>query len=452
MESAIEENGRTTIEAWFHYYISPDFLDGVRSVAAEFEKRHPEYRVNITGHHFGRMPEAVAEAAARGEPPALAEYLYLSSREALDTRGRDGRPLFRPVQRALGRREEVLGERAVLMDVLPSARDYFSYGSEVVAMPWMVSTPLMFVNRSLLERSGSERVPATWRELAEACAAVRNAPGGPEHGVTWANYGWFFQHAVAQQGGVLADRGNGREGRPTRVVLDSPEMLSYVRWWRGMHRDGHYLYTGTKADSTSTPQAFAEAHAAFAEQRVAFVMGSSVEADQVLGAGRAHGFDVTAHPLPHNDEVPHAGNLIGGDALWLADGLPERVEAGALAFLQFLNSPEVAAQRHRSTGFSPVTRGAVDLLTREGWFDRNPHLRVAVDLLDVHAPTHAARGALLQGFSGVHDVITDAMHDVLVAGADPGERFGLATTRAQALLDEAAPTAPTTRTAGRTDR
>jgi len=452
MGRASEDKDRTTIEAWFHYYISPDFLDGIRSLATEFEKSHPEYKVNITGHHFERMPDEVAAAAARGEQPALAEYLYLSTREALDTRGRDGRPLFRSVEGALRGGREAGGDPAVLDDVVPSARDYFSYGSEVVAMPWMVSTPIMFANRTLLERAGVEQVPRTWRELAEACAAVTASPGGPEHGVTWANYGWFFQHAGAQQGGLLADRGNGREGRPTRVLLDCPEALAYARWWRGMHKDGHYLYTGTRADSTSTPKAFEETHAAFAQQRVAFVLGSSVEAGRVVGAGREHGFDVTAHPVPHNDEVPHHGDLIGGDALWLTDGLPERVEAGALAFLRFLDSPEVAARRHRSTGFSPVTKGAIDLLTREGWFDRNPHLRVAVDLLNVPAAGNAARGALVQDFSGVHDLLTDAMHDVLVKDTDPGERLGRAAAGARALLDARRPFTPSTATDGRTDR
>ncbi|MBQ1080604.1 extracellular solute-binding protein [Nocardiopsis sp. B62] len=447
-----ESNGNTepiTIDAWFHYYISPEFLDGIRSVAAEFERIHPEYRIRITGHHFEDMPGAVASAASRGKHPAIAEYLYLSTREALDTRDRNGRPLFRSVEGALRGREEIRGQPVVLGDVLPSARDYFSYRGEVMAMPWMVSTPLMLVNRSLLDRAGVERVPRTWRELAEACAAVRASPGGPDHGVTWANYGWFFQHAVAIQGGLLADRDNGRQGRPEKVLLDSPEALAYARWWQSMHREGHYLYTGTKADSRSTPQAFSEAHAAFAEERVAFVWGSSVEAAQVVEAGRAQGFEVSTHPIPHNDAVPPHGHLIGGDALWLSDGLPDEVERGALAFLQFLDSPEVAARRHQSTGFSPVTRSAVSHLTRSGWFELNSHHRTAVELLDAHAPTPAARGALIQGFSGVHDIVTDAMHDVLLARAEPATRLREAAEQARSLLNERTPPGATVREMGR---
>jgi hypothetical protein len=58
--------------------------------------------------------------------------------------------------------------------------------------------------------------------------------------------------------------------------------------------------------------------AAFASQRVAFCISSSVDVERMVQAGRDAGFTVQAAQFPFNDSVPCHGNLIGGDSLWLA--------------------------------------------------------------------------------------------------------------------------------------
>lgn len=428
------EDGKIVVDVWLHYYLSPDFLDPVRRVAEEFNAAHPEYRVTVEGRYFQSLPREVSRAALEGRHPAVAEYLYLATREALDAVDANGAPLFCSVEEAVGGRQEILGEPVVLDQILPAMRDYFSYGGQLRCMPWMASTPLLFANTTLLDAAGVSELPRTWQELEAACEALAALDGGPPHGVTWANYGWFFQLAVAQQGGLLADRDNGRSGPPLRVDLTSEEMLAYVEWWRRLHRNGHYLYSGLQADSGGAPEAFARSFDAFAQQQVAFTIDSSVTAAALVEAGEKNGFAVRSAPVPHNGDRPHAGNLIGGDSLWLAAGLDEATRDGALAFMQYLNNPKNAADRHRASGFSPITTESVALLDEEGWFDRNASLRVAVDLLSAPSDSPASRGALVGRFAEIHDLLTGAMHDVLAAGASPRTRFARATADAQALV------------------
>ena len=139
--------------------------------------------------------------------------------------------------------------------------------------------------------------------------------------------------------------------------------------------------------------------------------------------------------MPYNDEVPLAGNMMGGFALRLAAGLSQAKQDGALAFMQYLNRPRSAAEWAKRHYRIPITWAAVDVLDREGWYRDNPQLRVAGDQLEAADGSPAALGPLLGGQAGIMGEITGAMHDVLADGAEPYTRFTRASERAQQILD-----------------
>ncbi|HST48812.1 extracellular solute-binding protein [Jatrophihabitans sp.] len=437
MGTAADRSGRVVVDVWMPSYpATPSFLAEVREIARAFEREHPDYRIELVECPYLSLPEKVNRAAQRGHRPAIVQYYFTSTQVARDMRTDTGEPLFTPVQRAIGGRTEILGHPVVIDDLLPAARAYYSIGDELLAIPPFVSTTLLYTNTSLLSECGVPEVPRTWAELTEACRKLAGRTGAVDPGVSWPNGGWIFQQAVAQQGAVLVAPDNGRTDRAKQVQLDSPAMLAFVHWWRQLYLDGFYYYSGVRAVDAGAGEAWVRNYQAFAEQRVAFVLSTSVEAERMVQAGRQGGFEVTASPMPYNDEVPYAGNVLGGDALWLGNGLDEATRDGALAFMQYLLTPEHAATRHKTTRFSPVTRSSIELLEREGWFDANPHQRVALDQLDASDDSFAAAGALLGDFAGLHDVLTQAMDDVLICGADPDQRFAEASLKAQQQLDE----------------
>ncbi|MFI9203890.1 extracellular solute-binding protein [Streptomyces sp. NPDC053048] len=427
-------DGEITVRAWFadypfSTYDGQEFLAPVRKRAEEFARAHPGYRVEIESHPFWEMPPAVARAAARGEAPHLAGYYAADSQHARDAVDASGRPLFTSVEQAVAGRTEILGEPVVLGDLVPAVRDFHTRDGELFSVPVTATTVLLYANTTLLEAAGVDRLPATWAEVEAACRAVaRTAPGTASHGITWANDGWLFQQAVAQQGGLLADHDNGRSGRARSLDLTSAELLAWVEWWQGLHEAGHYLCTGQRSD-------WGGAFEAFAGQRVAFVVDSSKAAEELVRAGERGGFAVGLGAVPHNPRVPDAGNFVSGDSLWLADGLDERTRDAALAFTQYLINPRNAGEWHRLNGFVPVTGAAYDLLVAQGWFDRYPHRRVASERLAAAHRSPAALGPLVGDLAGIGEVLTEAMEDVLLRGDKPAERFALATAAAQRLLD-----------------
>jgi sn-glycerol 3-phosphate transport system substrate-binding protein len=417
------------IDVWLCDLTFPHYMDPLVELGERFNEAHPDHRVAIRGVNFRTLAAETQRAATAGRAPAVAEYYYSVTLPARDTVAQDGSPLFTSVEKAVGDRTEILGEPVVLHDAIRAARDYYTYHGDLTSMPFTVTSSLLYSNMTLLRAAGIARPPQTWEELETACEALAALPGGPGHRVTWANHGLLFQQAVAVQGGLLAEPDNGRSGRPVSVNLDSKEMLAWAGWWRRMHEKGHYLYTGRAADWYGTL-------AAFAAQEVAFRLSTSVDATLSVNAAHEAGFEIGVTRLPYSGQAAYGGNVIAGTSLWLADGLDERTRDGALAFMQFLNNARNAADWHKVNSFVPATDAAFSLLEAEGWFERNPHQRVASDQLVLSAGSPSALGALLGDFGGIHDIMTGAMEDVLVRGADVEARFTQGAAHARRLLDD----------------
>lgn len=426
--------GPIVIESWI--VVSPGNRlsghgDPLVNAAESFNRAHPQYQVRIRKIEAHLMPEVVADAVARGNPPDIAEYYSLSTQTALDTRARNGDPLFVPVQRAIAGRAKILGEPVVIEDLVPTVREHYSVGGELVSMPTFVSTNILCANKAMLERAGVERMPATWQELTAACAAIAALPDGPAHGVSWPNYGWLFHMEIAGQGGLLSNNGNGRVGRSTRVFLDSPEMLNYVRWWKQMHDSGYYLATEDFH--------YVTAMRAFVRQEIAFVVSSSAVGQLTRDMAAEAGFELTAGQLPRHNELWSPGGVLGGSSFFLAAGLPKEKEDGALAFLQHqLNSQHAVASMYdpsNSLSSLPVTQAAYQQAMADDWAEPFPGFRSATEQVTSAKRTPAAAGPVLGNLNGINIAITQAMEDVLLRGAEPADRFRAATEEAQAVLD-----------------
>ena len=115
---------RTVIDVWVADLTFPGYMDRLHRLGAEFEKAHPEDRINIEGRDFRLLSQQIAEAAEAGRPPPVAEYYVAVTQAARDSRTRDGRPLFTSVQKAIAGRTEILGEPVVVDDLIPPGREY----------------------------------------------------------------------------------------------------------------------------------------------------------------------------------------------------------------------------------------------------------------------------------------------------------------------------------------
>jgi len=424
----------TDIELWIAASPNntlPGFGDPLVNAAESFSRAHPGFRVNIRKVETHVMSEMVAEAVVQGNPPDIAEVMYSSTRTALDIRTPAGDPFFVPIQRAIDGRAEILGERVVIEDLMPVVRDYWTVGGELVAIPTFVATNLLFANKNMLTAAGIERMPATWQDLAAACVDIAKLPDGPGHGVSWPNYGWVFHQELAGQRALLVNNGNGRSGRATRALVDSPAMLDYARWWKQMLEDGHYLPTEELHYFTAMQ--------AFERQEIAFVVSSSAVGKMMNDMAAEAGFELTAGQLPRPVEDCSPGGTVAGQAIFLAGGLPKEKEDGVLAFLQHqLNPSHAVARIHEPTNpmtSYPITRAAYQRATEDDFVDPFPGYPAALAQITTAERTVASAGPMVGNLNGINHVIARAMEDVLLNGADLTTRFRAANEEAQELLD-----------------
>ena len=192
-----------------------------------------------------------------------------------------------------------------------------------------------------------------------------------------------------------------------------------------MDQDGRYRYAPD----------WGTAMQAFNQQEVAFLINSSMVNKLTSHLAAEVGFEVEVGRMPYNGEKPYAGQTIGGQSLWLANGLPQAKQDGALAFMQYLINPRNGAVQPQDSGTLPVSTAAFNYLTAEGCYDKNPSFRLPWDQVDASDRSPAALGALLGDFAHIHDVMTAAMHDVLNTATDPLLRFTEATDEAQKILN-----------------
>jgi sn-glycerol 3-phosphate transport system substrate-binding protein len=421
--------GVTEVPIWIAF--TDARLDWARDVADDFNAQFDDIQVTIQGYeNYEALFDAALLAVDQGNPPAVVQYFEAATTEANDAVTLAGDPLFKNMEQTLAGRDEVLGIPVVIDDIVDAARNYYTLDGELTSMPWNTSSAIMFTNRDLMEAGGVDTIPETWQELQEACDTIMASDAAPQNCVTWPNHGWFTEQTVAQQGEVLANNDNGRSGRADEVNLDSDAMVDWVTYWKDMQDAGHYVYTGVQRDWDGT-------YNAFASQQVVFLTYSSSDTTLLTNEGVEGGYEVEASFMPYNaDRTDGGGNIIGGATLWLVDGLEEDVEEAALAFLNFLNNPENAADWHRVTGYIPITNESIALLEEEGWFEENPNSAIAGEQLEAAPSTPATAGVLMGNFVAIRDVVTGAIEDVLVNDLDPAERMQQADEEAQRLLDD----------------
>ena len=338
--------------------------------------------------------DATLAAAERDDPPTIAHLYEIGTKRALDSGA------FAPV-------EGLLAEtRLDPDDLLDPVANYYRTDGRLHSLPFNASTPVLYYDRAAFERAGLDPndPPTTFAEVRH-CAERLVERGGVEAGITFANYSWFVEQWFAEAGQPLVDANNGRAGTPTEAYFDAAAGERVYEWIADMAADDLYHDPGIEARG--------QAREAFHEGRAGMLIGStSAMVDVREGAS----FPVGTGYFPVADE--RHGVVVGGGSLWVADRASAEQQRAAAAFLGWLAAPEQQARWHRETGYFPVHEGAVDRLSRDGWFDENPGYRTAMDQLLDAEESAATTGARIGPFDTVRTLVAEASVEAREYGVD----------------------------------
>ena len=322
------------------------------------DPRRPRIQPTFQGDYFESLAK-VRTAIAAGAAPALTHVVsevvpYLAEAGALEPLdGYDG---------------------AAELDLVHGIAQSGTYlgGAErpLFAVPFNRSVPIMYVNKAMLERAGVE-IPRNWADLRAAANTLTVRRGneiavwGFECPVSW----WFWVALMASAGGSVVDASGA-------VTLGGDAGVRALDLWQTLiHRD-RVMRPPLGRDYNAwqvTTQDFLSGRAAILWSSAAFLRYIEESAR----------FPVTVAPLPR--DVRHAVPS-GGTFFIVLRAAEEREKRAAWQFLRWMMEREQTIEWATSTGYLPVTNGAIRELERTGYYDAHPNDKVVLGELDAVEP------------------------------------------------------------------
>lgn len=422
-------------------------LEWARQTVNAFMEEFPQYSISIQEYSdYEPLLDAYTLAVENGNQPAVTQLFEVATQFALDSNW------FKPVNQIIDGRDEINGLPVDFEDFVSVISGYYTVDGEWASVPWNTSTPILYANTTMMAEAGVDAIPTTWQEVEAACAAFDGmVEAGDIAGcISWPNHGWFYEQWLAQQNALLANNGNGREGRATELDLTSDASVNIVQWHQDMYDAGYLVYSGVQRDWDGTVQAFSA-------QQVPFIMTSSASAGGITNSAAENGFDVVTSQMVYDAEVGWTGNIIGGATMWVSDGLSPEVEDGAMTFLLYFSNTENSASWHITSGYVPVRTSSIELLNNvpaennlawdfennvrttlevTNWYAENPNFLVASNQLGNSEVTLATQGAIFGTFVETRNIITQAIEDAMLLGGDVAAILADAEEEANILLEE----------------
>ena len=296
--------------------------------------------------------------------------------------------------------------------------------------PWNSSNPIVYINRDMFEEAGldPDDPPQRFSEIFEACEQIIDADvaegcyGMPIHS-------WFFEQTIAQQGGMLANNDNGRDGRADEVLLDSDEAVNTLQFWQEMDEQGYWLTSGARED-------WDDPRTLMANGQIAMAMDSTAAVARYEESVEELGNELGTAFMPIPDDAERHGTIIGGASLYLLDGHAEEETLAALQFVNWLSEVEQDIDWHKATGYFPVRTETNEQLEDEGWWDEEPNFATAVRQLEETEVSPATQGAVIGQFPQIRSIVLDAVESALFEGQDPAEALSTMKEQADSVLQE----------------
>jgi sn-glycerol 3-phosphate transport system substrate-binding protein len=308
------------------------------------------------------------------------------------------------------------------------------------AMPFNVSNPVLYYNRSVFRAAGldPDTSPRSLDQLREYSQAIVDS-GAADYGIAIdssfsAFGGWVIEQWFANAGELYADNGNGRVAPATRVLYDSPLGVELLTFAQQLVQDGLAFYVGGNASGQDTYLKLADR-----QEPAAMTLGSSASLGTIkaaVDAGLIPGItadDIGVGPLPGPSGTPTA--LVGGAALYIAAEHGDATAAAAWDYIAYLVSAQAQSDWAADTGYVPVRDDALELDPLATTYVEDPRFRVAYDQLVGSPDDPALQGPILGPQRNVRIVTARAVAEIL-EGGDVATALSNAAEQANALIAE----------------
>ena len=389
----------------------------VAAQVEEFNASQSDYVV-VQSHkgNYSETLNAGIAAFRAGEQPHILMVFEVGTATMMSAQGAT-KPVF-----------EVMAESGAEFDpsaYIGSVKGYYTTtDGEMLSLPFISSTPVLWVNRNAFEAAGVDPDTdlSTWQNVGATLDALK--AGGSDCPLVTAWQSWIhLENFSAYHDVPFASKDNGFAGLDTELMLNGDAQIAHLTAMGEWAADGKFIYTGRRNEGGAN---FRAGECALFTESSAGYAGISSEAE----------FDFDVRPLPYWEGVGNSpqNTIIGGASLWVMEGHEADEYAGAGAFLSFLSSSAVQASWHQNTGYLPITAAAGEATRLAGFYDDNPGTDIAVIQLTAKEPTANSKGLRLGSFDQIRGIIDEVLEAVWAGDKSAQEAMDSAKERGDALL------------------
>jgi len=397
----------------------------LEALADRFNSTHPWARVNLVfqGTYQDNLNKVLASLGSQ-ELPALAQLEDTTVQRMVDSGAIA--PMYEFIER----------DDYDLSDFEPRIIAYYSVPDKLYSMPFNVSNPILYYNKTAFEEVGldPDKPPTTLQEVREYSEKLikRDAGGNvTRSGISLEISAWYFEQMMAAHGDLYVNNENGRDARATEVLFNNEAGLEIFTWWRDMVDEGLAVNVGRNPSGL-------DALLAIGVEKAVMTIGSSAglrSVVDILGGGEFPNVELGTGPMPVL-EGSEGGVIVGGASLWILEARPVEEQEAAWEFLKFLVEPQSQAEWYAGSGYLPIRRSALELEPSIQVQEQYPHFAVAVKQLQAAPGGPATAGAVIGPFAEVREAIMSAIERMLLRGSSPEDALRGAAEEANRALED----------------
>ncbi|MEZ5658648.1 MAG: ABC transporter substrate-binding protein [Burkholderiaceae bacterium] len=374
----------------------------VDGIVAEFEKSHPDIKVNAiySGNYDDTRVRALS-ALKSGEPAQLAVMFSIDAYDLIE------QELVVPFDDLVTTDEE----RAWLKSFYPALMANGTIEGKAWGIPFQRSTIVAYYNKDKFRAAGldPDKPPKTWDDMISMGKALTR---DGTHGLMIPSTGypyWMFQALAIQNGKELMS------GDGLKTFFDDPKVVETLAFWRSLSTEHGIMPTGTVEWGTLRQ--------AFLEGQTAMMWHSTGNLTAVRKAAK---FDFGVAELPAN---VRKGSPTGGGNFYVFNKASEAERKAALALIRFMSSPEQAAAWSIATGYMGVSPAAYETPALKAYTAEFPPALVARNQLE-----NAVAEFSTFETARVREGLNNAIQAALTGTKTPAAALGEAQAAAERLL------------------
>ncbi|MEW5869809.1 MAG: ABC transporter substrate-binding protein [Chloroflexota bacterium] len=347
-----------TIQVFYPVAVDAPIAAILNGYIEQFQAKYPNITVEpvFSGGYADVQTAIQTTIDGGGTPPALAVLLATSLYDLINA------DYIAPLDSYVVSMEN--GD-AYLKDFLPAFLANSYYDDQLWSIPFQRSAVVLYYNVDMFKAAGLEP-PDSWESWAAAAQALTTVNGdttnwGLHFSSDWPY--WLFQPlAIGNGQNIFID--------DCHVAFNDPKVVEAVQYYIDLSEKYNAMPAGVQASWATDPSDFSSGSTAMIAHTTGSLSGILSQAQFEVG--------VMAYP---GKEAGTYASVPGGGNFYILKGAPQAEQDAAWLFIQFLTSPELAADFSIQTGYIASRASAFDTEAMKAYVAKVPQALQARDAL-----------------------------------------------------------------------